>query len=304
MTFGFWKKGLIPQNKNKVARQMGCIAEEKFMTAENIAYLVPKISDLFLSKNAEGKICGVEFVRRLAVRHKDEVAKLLRRIGLSFLAGDSYKTIQDISAKVGRSEAVSNALSAALLDYMEKNPDAVATFVKEMVKGLLTKNETPCQEKRTTVGFLDLGWGSLFEKAKEAIFKFIGEIGYPQIRKFLEEYAKSPNLLCLTSDGVEEDSDLDDGGDAGKVAWFRSVMAQRIMKHVGHGSWPVLIHCTEGVSRSGNVASVLDRYWSFFWDTKPEHHEHFKRVNQNIDRNPVIGDIFTEYIETGYMGEP
>ena len=56
--------------------------------------------------------------------------------------------------------------------------------------------------------------------------------------------------------------------------------------------------------RSGTVASILDHYWSFVWDKKPEHHEHFKRVNQNIDRNPVIGDIFTEYIETGYMGEP
>jgi len=141
-------------------------------------------------------------------------------------------------------------------------------------------------------------------QSERSYFKFIGEIGYPQIRKFLEGYAKSPNLLCLTSDGVEEDSDLDDSGDAGKVARFRSVMAQRIMKHVGHGSWPVLIHCTECVSRSGTVASVLDRYWSFVWDKKPEDHAHFKRVNQNIVPCPVVGDIFTEYIETGYMGEP
>ena len=121
---------------------------------------------------------------------------------------------------------------------------------------------------------------------------------------FSEEALNSPNLLCLTSDGVEEDSDLDDSGDAGKVARFRSVMAQRIMKHVGHGSWSVLIHCTECVSRSGTVASVLDHYWSFVWGKKPEDHEHFKRVNQNIDPNPVVGDIFTEYIETGYLGEP
>ena len=83
-----------------------------------------------------------------------------------------------------------------------------------------------------------------------------------------------------------------------------STFTQKILKHVGHGSWPVLIHCTEGVSRSGAVASVLDHYWNFVWDKKPEDHEYFKRVNPNIDPNPVVEEIFTEYIETGYMGEP
>ena len=90
----------------------------------------------------------------------------------------------------------------------------------------------------------------------------------------------------------------------GKVAKFRPVMAQKILKHVGHGSWPVLIHCTEGVSRSGAVASVLDHYWNFVWDKKPEDHEYFKRVNPQISPNPVVEEIFTEYIENGYMDEP
>ncbi len=137
--------------------------------------------------------------------------------------------------------------------------------------------------------------------AQNKVVSIQSRSGWDSEPPFSEEGLKSPNLLCLTFDDVTDYSDLHDGE---KVAKFRPVMAQKILKHVGHGSWPVLIHCTECVSRSGTVASVLDHYWSFVWGKKPEDHEHFKRVNQNIAPCPVVGDIFTEYIETGYMGKP
>ena len=144
--------------------------------------------------------------------------------------------------------------------------------------------------------------------------------GWDSVPPFSEAGLKSPNLLCLTFDDVTDYSDLDDGGGVGarrptdndgegiqpfcgKVAEFRPVMAQKILKHVGHGAWPVLVHCTEGVSRSGAVASVLDHYWNFVWDKKPEDHEYFKRVNPQISPNPVVEEIFTEYIEGGEMME-
>ena len=134
--------------------------------------------------------------------------------------------------------------------------------------------------------------------------------GYDSVPPFSEEGLKSPNLLCLTFDDVTDYSDLDDDegvvatqGFGGKMARFRPVMAQKILKHVGHGTWPVLIHCTEGVSRSGAVASVLDHYWNFVWDKKLDDHEYFKRVNQHISPNPVVEEIFTEYIEGGEMME-
>ncbi len=185
VTFGFWKKGLIPQNKGKVARQMGRIAEEKFMTAENIAYLVPKLGNLFLSKNSEGKIRGVEFIRQLVVRHKDKAADLLQWIGREVVTGDNYQTIRNVLAKVGRSEAVSNALSAALFDYMEKNPDSVVSFVREMVTGF-----TDAQNRKAAKS--DSLWEQFKAGATSVIVEGVAEIGYPQIRTFLEEYVKTP----------------------------------------------------------------------------------------------------------------
>lgn len=185
VTVGFWKKGLIPQNKGKVARQMGWIAEEKFMTAENIAYLVPKLGNLFLSKNSDGKIRGVEFIRRLAIAHKDKVADILQRIGREVVTGDNYQTIRNVLAKVGRSEAVSNALSAALFDYMEKHPDSVVSFVREMVTGF-----TDAQNRKAAK--IDSIWEQFKASATSVIVEGVAELGYPQIKTFLEEYAKTP----------------------------------------------------------------------------------------------------------------
>jgi len=193
VTLGFWKKGLIPRNKDKVARQMGRIAEEKFVTAENVAYLVPKLGNLFLSKNAEGKVRGVEFIRRLAVSHKDEVAEILQWVGYEVLTGDNYQTIRNLLAKVGRSEALANALAAALFDYMEKNPESVVSFVREMVSGF-TDAQTSKADRS----------GSLWEQIKAGATGFIVEavasIGYPQIRSFLEDYVRDPQHLAQFRD--------------------------------------------------------------------------------------------------------
>lgn len=156
--------------------------------------------------------------------------------------------------------------------------------------------------------------------ARNKVVSIQSRSGWDSEPPFSEEGLKSPNLLCLTFDDVTDYSDLDDCGGVGsrrptsdgvvavqpfygKVARFRPVMAQKILRHVGHGAWPVLIHCTEGVSRSGVVASVLDHYWNFVLDKKPEDHEYFKRVNPQISPNPVVEEIFTEYIENGYMDE-
>lgn len=185
VTFGFWKKGLIPQNKGKGARQMGRIAEEKFMTAENIAYLVPKLGDLFLSKNSDGKIRGVEFIRQLVIAHKDKAADLLRRIGREVVTGDNYQAIRNVLAKVGRSEAVSNALSAALFDYMEKNPDSVVSFVRELVTGFTEAQNRKAAKSNSL-------WEQFKVGATSVIVEGVAKIGYPQIRSFLEDYAKAP----------------------------------------------------------------------------------------------------------------
>lgn len=193
VTLGFWKKGLIPRNKDKVARQMGQIAEERFVTPENMAYLVPKLGNLFLSRNAEGKIRGMEFIRQLAVAHKDQVADIIQWIGRDVVTGDNYQTVRNLLAKVGRSEALANALAAALFDYMEKNPESVVSFVREMVSGF-TDAQTSKADRS----------GSLWEQIKAGATGFIVEavasIGYPQIRSFLEEYVRDPQHLAQFRD--------------------------------------------------------------------------------------------------------
>ena len=45
-------------------------------------------------------------------------------------------------------------------------------------------------------------------------------------------------------------------------------------------------------------------YETYFPHTPPEDHEYFKRVNPQISPNPVVEEIFTEYIENGYLDEP
>ncbi|MBO7687989.1 MAG: DUF445 family protein [Kiritimatiellae bacterium] len=185
VTLGFWKKGLIPRNKDKIARQMGRVAEERFVTSENIAYLVPKLGNLFLSRNAAGKIRGMEFLRQLAVAHKDEVADILQWIGRDVVTGDNYQTIRKLLAKVGRSETFANALAAALFDYMEQNPESIASFVREMVSGF-TDAQTSKADRS----------GSLWDRLKAGttgfILELVANIGYPQIRSFLEDYARDP----------------------------------------------------------------------------------------------------------------
>ncbi len=193
VTLGFWRKGLIPQNKDKVARQMGRIAEERFVTAENLSYLVSKFGALCVSRNAEGKVRGVEFIRRLAIAHKDEVAGILQWIGREAVTGDNYQTIRKLLAKAGRSEALANALAAALFDYMEKNPESVVSFVREMVSGF-TDAQTSKADRS----------GSLWEQIKAGATGFIVEavasIGYPRIRSFLEEYVRDPQHLAQFRD--------------------------------------------------------------------------------------------------------
>lgn len=141
--------------------------------------------------------------------------------------------------------------------------------------------------------------GTVLEEQVLALNKVVSiqsRRGWDSEPPFSAAALKSPNLLCLTFDDVTGYSDLPEDE---KVARFTFAMARQILRHVGHGTWPVLIHCTEGVSRSGAVASVLDHYWNFVWEKNPEDHEYFVRTNPQISPNPVVEEIFTEYIESG-----
>ena len=109
------------------------------------------------------------------------------------VTGDNYQTVRNLLARVGRSEALANALAAALFDYMEKNPESVVSFVREMVSGF-TDAQTSKADRS----------GSLWEQIKAGATGFIVEavasIGYPQIRSFLEDYVRDPQHLAQFRD--------------------------------------------------------------------------------------------------------
>jgi len=116
---------------------------------------------------------------------------------------------------------------------------------------------------------------------------------------FSPECLASPRLLCLTFDDVLITSqDLADKCD---VVLFDHKMARQIVKFAGGGRWPLIVHCTEGISRSGAVGSVLDYYCNCQWSNLPEDHVDFIRENPDISPNPNVERILTDVIE-GDMG--
>jgi len=65
--------------------------------------------------------------------------------------------------------------------------------------------------------------------ARNKVVSIQSRSGYDSVPPFSAEGLKSPNLLCLTFDDVTDYSDLYDGE---KVARFRPVMVQKILRHV------------------------------------------------------------------------
>ena len=84
--------------------------------------------------------------------------------------------------------------------------------------------------------------------------------GWDSEPPFSKEHCESKNLLCLAFDdyfGIPEDP-----VERSRVALFTPEHADRIMRFVDDGSMPLVVHCTQGVSRSGAIGYVLDRYFN------------------------------------------
>ena len=119
--------------------------------------------------------------------------------------------------------------------------------------------------------------------------------GYDSEPPFAKWHMESKNLLCLVFDdyfGIPEDP-----VERSRVALFTPEHADRIMRFVDDGSMPLAVHCTQGVSRSGAVGYVLDRYFNSVLANNERDYEYFMARNPFIMPNPNVVEVFLKYLE-------
>ena len=97
--------------------------------------------------------------------------------------------------------------------------------------------------------------------------------GWDSEPPFAKEHCESKNLLCLVFDdyfGIP-----DDPVERSRLALFTPEHADRIMRFVDDGSMPLVVHRTQGVSRSGAVGYALDRYFNRVLANNEKDYEYF-----------------------------
>ena len=119
--------------------------------------------------------------------------------------------------------------------------------------------------------------------------------GWDSEPPFAKEHCESKNLLCLVFDdyfGIP-----DDPLERSRIALFTPELAERIMRFVDDGSMPLVVHCTQGVSRSGAVGYVLDRYFNSVLANNEKDYEYFMARNPFIMPNPNVVEVFLRFLE-------
>ena len=119
--------------------------------------------------------------------------------------------------------------------------------------------------------------------------------GWDSEPPFAKEHCESKNLLCLVFDdyfGIP-----DDPIERSRVALFTHELAERIMRFVDDGSMPLVVHCTQGVSRSGAIGYVLDRYFNRVLANNEKDYEYFMTRNPFIMPNPNVVEVFLKFLE-------
>lgn len=119
--------------------------------------------------------------------------------------------------------------------------------------------------------------------------------GWDSEPPFAKEHCESKNLLCLVFDDY---FGIPDGPvERSRVALFTPEHAERIMRFVDDGSMPLVVHCTQGISRSGAVGYVLDRYFNRVLAKNENDHEYFMARNPFIMPNPNVVEEFLMFLE-------
>ena len=124
--------------------------------------------------------------------------------------------------------------------------------------------------------------------------------GWDSEPPFSEELCSSPNLLCVTLDDYF--AIPDDEEERKRVALFSYEIADRIMRFVDDGKIPIIIHCTAGISRSGAIGSVLNRYYNSILANNKEDYDAFFLLNSRIMPNPNIVRAFLQFLGIDFVG--
>lgn len=98
-----------------------------------------------------------------------------------------------------------------------------------------------------------------------------------------------PNILKLRFDDAVEDPDRN-------LVLFNAEIAAQIVNFIGgiDTSRPLFINCGAGISRSGAVGEVLNDYFNKYLERNDADDEYFRRVNRQIQGNPLVRRILRE----------
>jgi protein-tyrosine phosphatase len=131
--------------------------------------------------------------------------------------------------------------------------------------------------------------------SNQKIISIQSSSGWDSEPPFSEELCSSPNLFCVTLDdyfGIPDDEE-----ERKRVALFSYEIADRIMRFVDDGKMPIIIHCTAGISRSGAIGNVLNRYYNSILANNKEDYDAFFLLNRKIMPNPNILRAFSEFLD-------
>lgn len=101
-----------------------------------------------------------------------------------------------------------------------------------------------------------------------------------------------PHILKIQFDDVR-------GDDEPRRKAFTPEIAARIVRFIRQcdPARPLYVNCSAGVSRSGAVGLVLNRFVNRVWNSREADHELFFVLNSQIDANPRVVRILTAACE-------
>ena len=130
---------------------------------------------------------------------------------------------------------------------------------------------------------------------KSKIISINSSWGFDDAPPFSESFLKHPHLLTLNFDDVCNEPETPE--DLGNAILFNEDMAHAIMRVVDVGKFPLLVHCTAGISRSGAVGEVLNWYFNRYLERNAQDDEDFTQNNRQIQPNTIVRKIMLKVLE-------
>lgn len=122
--------------------------------------------------------------------------------------------------------------------------------------------------------------------------------GWDSEPPFCNDLRNSANLLCVVFDdyyGIPQTPE-----ERAKICMFTPEQADLIMRFVDDGVTPLIIQCTAGISRSGAIGVVLNRYFNRMIADNEEDYRYFYTRNPQISPNPNVERVFSDFLELSH----